>query len=246
MINIDTTVGIAMPTASDWGQLYQFNTTGDAGLIMPPRSYYIRDFITGSWTDLAIGAIICATGTSGPQASLTAERQTETQLANIPQFGLSKSANDAININSNPFFVGLCGIIGSVTQLMTSPKQIAYMQATCINNGQTQGNGSAQILPLSSGTDDTQFVMWGLRFTYNPLTSILYINFSTQTGVTLTEDSEDETTLNPFLQGISNSTGTAIASFVIPNLADFKTFLIYWPYLNNQLKLHCVGVVQIS
>lgn len=242
MIQIDTTIGIAMPTAAEWGQLYQFNTTGDAGLIMPPRSYYIRDFITGAWTDLAIGAIICATAATGKQDAIVAERQSEIIPANLPHFGLSQSVDDLIDVNSNPFFVGIRGILGSLTQVMTSPAQIAYLQA--IYNGNPQG--AAQILPLSSGTDDTAFVMWGLRFAYNPGNSTLYINFATQTGVTLTVDSDDETILNPFLQGISNSTSTAIASFVIENLSDFRTFYIYWPYILNQLKLHCVGLIQFS
>ena len=44
MIETIPTIGIAMPTAADWGQLYQFNGTGDAGLILPPRAYYFRDF----------------------------------------------------------------------------------------------------------------------------------------------------------------------------------------------------------
>lgn len=242
MIHIDTTIGIAMPTAAEWGQLYQFNTTGDAGIIMPPRSYYIRDFITGEWNDLAIGAIICATAATGTQNAIVAERQSEIIPANLPHFGLTQSMNDLVDVNNNPFFVGIRGILGSLTQVMTSPAQIAYLQA--IYNGNPQG--AAQILPLSSGTDDTKFVMWGLRFTYNPGNSTLYINFATQTGVTLTVDSDDETLLNPFLQGISNSTSTAIASFVIENLSDFRTFYIYWPYINNLLKLHCVGLVQIS
>src|SRR6516225_3244415 len=105
MIETIPTIGIAMPTAADWGQLYQFNGTGDAGLILPPRAYYFRDFFSGQWNDMSIGIIHCECGTSGSTSALVNERQLEDNLANLFNFGISQSLSSAIDVAGNPNFV---------------------------------------------------------------------------------------------------------------------------------------------
>lgn len=250
MIETLPTIGIAMPTAADWGQLYQFNGTGDAGLIMPPRSYYFRDFFTGGWTDMAIGMIHCETGIGAgqPLANLTTERQTETNVANLFHFGLSKSGGSAtINVASNPTFVGARSILGGVTQINTSPLNLSQLQMALVN-GASPGstNGSPFSMDLSQGVSGSPFSMVGLRFTFNPATGILAVNYASQTGVALADEPSNTTTLTTFLEGLSNTVAGSKAQFNLPSVADFSTYYIYWPFLNNQLKLHCVGAIKLG
>lgn len=246
MIETDTTVGIATMTDADWGRLYNFNSAGDAGLIMPFRSYYIRDFFSGGWSDIALGLIHCECGNTGDYSALVAERQDESQTVNLPHFGLSKSLGGSIDVANNPHFIGIRGIKGSVTQVMSSPDQIAFMQPILVNGAFENPQGAAIIVPLSTGINSTPFTMWGLRLTFDSLTGTAYLNFATQTGVSVTDDADNITVLNTFLQGISNAQSDAIASFPIANVKDFSTFYIFWPYLKNKIKLQCVGVVKLG
>lgn len=235
-----------MPTDADWGRLYNFDTTGDAGIVMPFRSYYIRDFFSGGWQDIGIGLIHCECGNTGDYSALVTERQDESAVVNLPHFGLSKSVGGVIDPANNQFFAGIRGIKGSVTQVMSSPDQIAYMQPVVVENGIDNPQGAAIIVPLSTGINSTPFTMWGLRLTYSPGTGLLYLNFASQTGVALVDDPSNVTTLNTFLQEISNAQSDALASFPVTNIADFSTYYIFWPYLKNKIKLHCVGLTKFG
>ena len=240
------TIGLAMPTDADWGRLYKYNTTGDSGLIMPYRSYYARNFNPGTWNDISLGFIHCTMGNGGGDtANVVAERLEENAPVNLFHFGLSKTINGIVPVAVNPWFVGLRGIIGGVTQIMTSPLQLAQLYPTAVYNlGTAQLSGGAVQMPLSQGISATPFSMIGIRLIYNPTTGVLYMNYDTDTGVALASESANVSTLTTFLNGISSSTGSAFASFNIPNLANYKTFYIFWPYLTNRLKLHCVGLIK--
>jgi len=246
MIYESPTIGIAMPTDADWGRLYKFNTTGDSGLIMPYRSYYARDFNPGVWNDISLGFIHCTMGNSGGDtANIVAERLLENAPVNLFHFGLSKTVSGSVPVADNPWFVGLRGIIGGVTQIMTSPVQLAYLYPTAVYNSQAaQLSGGIVAMPLSQGVSGTPFSMIGIRLIYNPTTKYLYLNYATQTGIALASEAANVSTLTTFLNGISGSIGGAFASFYIPNLANYKSFYIFWPYLTNRLKLHCVGLIK--
>lgn len=235
-----------MATDADWGRIYQFNTTGDSGLIMPFRSYYFRDFFVGSWLDMSIGLVYANCGNTGDYSVLVDERQKEITPENLFHFGLSQSNSGVIDVANNPVFLGLRGIMGGVTQIMGSAKQLSYVLNTLVNQGTTQLSGNAQTLNLQAGTDDTTFQMIGLRFTFNPQTNELYVNFAQQSNVTLTADAQDYPILQPFLEGISNLQSTADVVFNLPSTSNFSSYYIYWPYLTNKLKLHCIGAIKMG
>lgn len=235
-----------MPTDADWGRLYLYNGAGDAGLVMPYRSYYFRDFFPGAWTDLAIGMIYRARGAADDNANLAAERQSETQVANLFHFGLSKSTGGTIPVANNPYFMGVRGVMGGVTQVMTSPLQIAQLLQTLVNGGSTSTAGAAIQMPLSQGVSATPFSMFGIRFTINTLTSRVYLKHHKIASLALANDAANTTTLTAFLNGISNDPNVADASFPIGSTVNFNTFYIYWPYLTNRIQLHAVGALKLG
>lgn len=245
MIQTVTTIGIDMATAADWGQLYSLS--GDAGLVMPFRSYYIRDFIAGDWNDFAIGLIYIAHGATIP-SNLVAERQSETDPSNLFHFGLTTDGgkNQINSVSDNPFFLGLRGIIGGVTQITTSPTQLAQLYMTLVNNGQTQTIPTPLQLPLNDYGASNPFSIVGLRFTRDKTNNLVYINWNTQANLNLTEDSDDVPALSAFIAAIPNTFSTALGSFSLSSVNNFSTYYIYWPYQLNHLALHCVGAIQFG
>lgn len=241
------TIGIAMPTAADWGQFYAFGGSGDAGLIMPPRSYYFRDFLNGSWQNIVIGFLYSCTATTGTYDDVVAERQAESTFANLFQFGISQDSGGSMNIPSQ-YFMGLAGIIGGVTQIVpdASAPYLAQLQMTLVNNNATSANGSLISLGLNQGSGGTPFAMIGIRFIFNPINQTLSINFAQQTNIALADDTADVPTLQPFLQAISSDEVSPSAQFLLNNNSQFKNFFIYWPYILNQLKVHCVAAIQLN
>lgn len=229
-------------TDQDWGRLYYYQGTGDPGLIMPPRSIYLRDFITNAWTDIAIGMAYCGCGLDDPVAPLVYERMDEALITNLFHFGLTNGVNNNIDVGNNPYFLGIRGIQDSVAQLTTSPKRIFALANTLVNDETTTINGDALELPLSDGVSDLPFNMIGLRFNYNPVNHTVRINISTQLNINLPTFNENISIMKEFLAGIPTGLGTASAVFTINNVAKYKTFYIYWPYVFNRLKLHCLGV----
>lgn len=247
MIEEIPTIGFAMTTAADWGQLAQFDGSGAAELIVPPRAYYFRDFFMGSWNDLSIGFIHAECGISAETAAIEDERQLENNLANLFQFGISQSKNGAIDIVNNPFFTGLCGLFGGITQITASTNTLGQLVGTLIdNNGQGTTNGNLFQMDLSQGVTSTPFSMLGIRFIFDPIKEILSMNFQSQTNVGIGMGDDPSPILETFLQGLSGDTTNPSASFLLPNNSNFETFFLYWPYLNNQIKLQCVGAIKNS
>lgn len=242
MIYIDPTIGVAMATDADWGRLYKYNTVSDSGLIMPPRSYYLRDFLSGSWTDLAIGMIYCGCGLASDTANMVAERMDETAIANLFHFGLTRSVNSDIDVAGNPNFLGLRGIYNSVTQITTSPLQLASLANTLVKDDNTLTNGSGFTMPFTQGVSGAPFNALGLRFTFDNVNHRIYINVNTLLGFDLANDAENISVMTNFLSAMSNLPGTASANFALNNIVNFKTFYIFWPYILNRLKLQCIGV----
>ncbi len=236
-----------MPTDQEWGRLYKFNTTGDSGLIMPPRSYYFRPFVPGQWTDLAIGMIFATCGNSGDTSNLNDERLASSTPANLFHFGLSSALpTNKINVATNPFFAGLRGIIGSTHQLLATTKLLTFNSATLVNGGGTAMNGGAHSITLTQGVTATPFNMIGLRFIHDPVAGVLYMNRGASNGIALADDDANITTLEAFLLALSNNIVTPDATFALSTTANFKTFYTYWPYLLNRLKLHCVGAIKLG
>lgn len=246
MIVENPTTGIAMPTDADWGRLYKFNTIGDSGLVMPPRSYYFRDFIPGAWTDMAIGFIFATCGNTGDLSTLNDERLASSTPANLFHFGLSKSSGSTINVGTNPNFLGLRGQIGSTPQILSASKLLTRNILTCVNYGGTQLGSSAYDFNLTEGVTATPFNMIGLRCIYDPTTNLVCVNRAVSNGITLADDAANITTLTTFLEGISNDVTFPNARFSIYNITNFTTFYIFWPYLLNRLKLHCVGAIKLG
>lgn len=247
MYNTVTSTSIFMATAADWGQFYQFDdSNSNSGLVMPFRSYYLRDFFSGGWNDLAVGVLHCSCGNTGNFSALVDERQLEDDIDNLPHFGISQSNQSSIDVLNNPYFVGVRGIKSGLTQLVSDLNQIMYVQPTFVNNGVDQSAGAGIILPLSSTITSTPFSMWGVRVTFDPVQQQIYINFASQTGIATQADSADQALLNTFLSGISNVQSDALASFPCNNVNNFSTFYLYWPYISNKLKLHCVGLLKFG
>jgi hypothetical protein len=246
VIQTSPTIGLAMPTDADWGRLYNYNTTGDAGLVMPFRSYYFRNFFAGNWQELMIGMIFRNSGAGGDYTSVTAERQNENFIGNLFHFGLSKSANGAIDVANNPSFIGLRGVQSGLSQITTGPIQLANLKLTCVSNGNSAVTGLNQIMPLSEGTPTNPFTMIGLRFIADPVSRKVYITYAVQQNVALADDAANTTTLSNFLQGISRNEAEADGAFPIYDVINFNAFYIYWPYLNNRLFLQTVGVIKFQ
>lgn len=247
MIFSNPTTWIAMPTDADWGRFYKFNSTGDAGIIMPYRSYYFRDFFAGQWNDISLGFIHCTMGNGGGDtANVVAERLLEDAPVNLFHFGLTVSSNGVVPAVTIPQFVGIRGIIGGVTQIMTSPLQLAQLLPVARVNGIDYESGTNLQMPLSQGVTGTPFSIFGIRLIKNSQNNVVYLNYDADTNIALPDEESNITTMVDFLNGISGDINTPFASFNFPNLTNLKTFYIYWPYLMNRLKLQCVGVIKNS
>lgn len=236
-----------MPTDAEWGRLYEFNAVGDAGLIMPPRSYYYRNFVPGGWTDITLGMIYANCGNSGDTSALVAERLASTTPANLFHFGLTNAGNiTGFNVASNPNFVGLRGILNSTTQVLTATKEVTFIAPTQVANGVTSLSGNNYSFNLTEGVTGTPYNMIGIRLIHNPLTGILCLNRAVSNGIALADEAANLTTLKAFLTGISNNVLTPNASFTLASTNLLKSFYTFWPYNDNRLKLHCVGVVKLG
>lgn len=244
MITTQPTIGIAMASDADWGRLYNFNTTGDAGLVMPFRSYYFRNFFSGGWTDLSMGLIYCACGNTGDTSALINERLPETTPANLPHFGLTSAPNNVIDVANNPNFVGLRGMLNGITQVMTATSNLGNLQLTMVSGGNTNTGGSAVLLPLNQGVTGTPFSALGIRFIHNPSIGRLYVNYTLTPTLALANDADNTTQMLALLNGISPNVGDAKASFALANTSLFSSYYLFWPYLTNKLKLQCVGAIK--
>lgn len=241
MISIISTIGNLMTPEQSWGHIYSLGS--DAGLVMPFRSFYFRDFFPTAWTDLAIGMIYSNCGAGGDTSSVVDERLVEDKISNLFHFGMSQSVGISVPVADNPLFIGLRGILDGVTQIMTSPLQLAQLSMTLVKDGSTSTDGDLIQLPLAQGAGGTPFNMVGIRFTFDRVNGLVYVNYATDTAFAIPADT-DPTILEDFLGGMSNLQADAIATFGISNVTNFKTFYIYWPYLTNKLKLHCLGAVK--
>lgn len=244
MITVLPTIGLAMPTDADWGRLYQYDTTGDAGIVMPLRSYYFRDFFAGAWQNIAIGLIYRNSGVANDTSDVVNERQAEIIPANLFHFGLSKSDGSTIPVAANPYFLGIRGILNGVTEITASPLQLADLLPTLVDANALSTMGSTIQLVLQNGTSATPFAMIGLRFVLDPLTNTVYIMIGSNPALALADEDANVTTLTTFLEGISSDITTAIASFPLFNTLNFGSYYVYWPYLENKLMLHCVGAIK--
>lgn len=241
MINIVTTVGPILMDDSSWGRLYKFNTSGNTGLVLPPRAYYFRPFFSGGWTDLAIGLIYGSCGNDGDLSDINDERIEGTSPTNLFHFGLTKTEGSPFDVNANPNFLGIRGILNGNTQINSSPLQLGVMQLTRIYNEQVGQSGQPVIMPLTQGVSDTPFAMIGLRFTFEPTTNLVYANFDSNPSVALVDDTADVSTLKTFMDAIPNTQATAISSFFIEDTANLSSYYLYWPYMTNRLTLYTVG-----
>lgn len=241
MIYTVTTVGPVMATDSDWGRLYAFNTTGDVGMVMPFRSYYFRPFFSGGWTDLAIGLIYGTCGSGGDLSDVEAERLAGTAPTNLFHFGLTQTNGSPFDVNANPNFLGIRGIMEGNTEITTSPLQLGVLQLSRIYNNQTGQSGQPVVMPLTQGVSSTPFAMMALRFTFDPTTNLVYANFNSNAAIGLADDTTDVSTLKTFMDAIPNTQDNAIASFYIKDTSRLTSYYIYWPYMTNRLTLYTVG-----
>lgn len=242
------TIGVALPDDSVWGRLYKFDATGDAGLIMPPRSYYFRDFFPLGWSELAIGLIYATTGSDAPAETepLVDEIKSSHQISNLFHFGMSKSAGGTIDVANNENFIGYRGRFNGSPQIVASVPELTDNEFACIHNGSSQVSGSSNDLPLTEGITSEPFAMIGLKFVYDNVTNRIHIHLALDSSVALANEDANISTLTTFLNGISNSTITSNANFTIVDLSDYKSYYIYWPYVLNRLKLHCVGAIKFA
>lgn len=235
-----------MPTDSDWGRLYNYNTVGDAGLLMPPRSYYFRDFFGGGWNEMLIGMIYRNTGLASDVANLVAERQDESSPANLFHFGISQSANGTIPVANNPNFLGIRGERGGLSQITIAPLQLANVRFASVFNSADQPGGVNMVVPLQQGTSATPFAMIGIRYIFNPTDQKIYVKFAANPALALANDAANVTTLTTFLNSITRDFTAMDAAFGFWDVTKFGTFYIYWPYFNNKLALQTVGAIKVA
>lgn len=249
MIFVDPTIGIAVPTDATWGRLYKFGGAGDAGLIMPPRSYYFRSFNANNWTDLAMGMIYTATANAGENVAIVNETLSSMNYGNLFHFGLSKANNNGtIDVEDNSNFIGIRGLHNSTHQLFNSPSPSVITQnaLTCINNGVVEEDGSSFSLPLTRHNSNALFSMVGLRFTRNTLTNLVKVYYEIEESVDLISPNVDSEILQDFITNLSNDPNDAQGEFTISNVANFTTFYIFWPWILNRMKLQCIGAIKFS
>lgn len=235
-----------MPTDQDWGRLYNYDTTGDAGLVMPPRSYYFRNFYPGGWNELVAGMIYRNSGLANDNADVVDERQSETSSANLFHFGLTQSNGATVQVASNPFFLGIRGVRGGTSQISISPLQLANLKLVSVNNFGNTVAGVNMAMPLKQGVQANPFSMIGIRFMVNQEDERVYLKYAIQQDVALADDAANITTLSTFLNSISRVIGEADAAFPFYNITNLNAFYIYWPYLNNRLMLQTVGALKIA
>lgn len=246
MISTLPTTGLAMPTDADWGRLYSYDTTGDDGLVMPFRSYYFRNFFT-NWKELAMGFIYRNCGAGGDYSDITAERQAETQIANLPHFGLSYSQGGSIPVATNPYFVGLRGVRNGVTQINASPTlTLNQLRLVSCFNGNDDVRGLNFSIPLKQGVQANPFAMLGIRFVINQTDGKLYVAIKFNQNVALADEAANTTTLTDFLATITRNPPEMDAAFANYNITNLNAFFIFWPYLNNKLILQTVGAIKYA
>lgn len=240
------TIGVAVPTDADWGRLYLFDDTEDAGLIMPPRSYYFRDFFSGGWTQLAMGLIHCATEDGGETDPVVNETKASNLVANLFHFGLTESGGGTVPVAANPEFLGIRGRLNGSPSLLLSGPKLTDNEYVCIRSGGAQRSGSGIEIPLSDGISASPFTMMGLKFIFDVENDRLHLHFATEEGVSLADEDENVEKLTTFLNDMPETTSGSDADFYITNLSSYKSYYIYWPYMLNRLKLHCVGAIKYA
>lgn len=238
-------------TENDWGRFYELDDND--GIILPPRAYYYRDMLTGNWADLALGMTYCVQKTDvdpgNDNTAMVNEQLQNTGSTNLFHFGLSSSngGSGVPDLYDNQNFLGLRGIEGTTSQLIASSSLLTYLAATKITQGAIQTAGSQTSIPMRSAhVGANAFCRLGVRLTHDRFRSKLYVHISYEASIDPT-DAEDVAELRTFLQAISNSSGNTFMVFNgITSVSQFRSFFLYWPFLLNRVKLHCVGAVKIG
>lgn len=247
MIFIDPTIGIAVPTDETWGRLYKFGGTGDAGLIMPPRSYYFRSFNAGNWTNLVIGMIYTGTANASENTAVVNETLSSLNFGNLFHFGLSKANSDGtIDVEDNQNFLGMRGLHNSAHQIFNSPSPAVITQValTSVKNSAVDEDGSAFSVPLTRHATNPLFSMIGMRFMRNTTTNRVKIFYEIDESVELDGTPPDSEILQTFLEQLSNDPNDAQGDFAIPSVSNLTTFYIFWPWLLNRMKLQAIGAIK--
>lgn len=235
-------------TENDWGRFYELDTND--GVILPVRAYYYRDMQTGNWADLIIGMTYCAQKNDDPDnQAIVNEQLTNSGSTNLFHFGLSSAnGNTAVpDLYEGQNFLGLRGMEGTTSQLIAGSAQLTYLSASKIIQGQRETQGTHTSIPMRSAHDgDSAFSRLAIRFTHNRFTSKLYVHVSYETAIDPT-DVEDVAQLKDFMQAVSNSEGDTTMVFSnVTSVSQFRSFFLFWPFLLNRVKLHCVGAIKIG
>lgn len=256
MIETHLTEWIGMPTDEDWGRLYQYAGSGDAGMIMPIRSYYYRDFNSGRWVDFIIGMIYAVKGTTDEEDDeevMVNEKLNNSASTNLFHFGLSYQhlTTGAVDLDETKTqkFLGLRGEVASNSQLLAGASdQLTFLRPTLIQKGKTTMSGATISIPMNNAASSEPFSMLAVRFTHNPNTGKVYIHYAYDAAIAQPVDEADNlVVLKAHMLTVSNlETDTTNVLSNIWSVADFKSFFLYWPFLLNRLKLHCVGALKME
>ncbi len=235
-----------MPTDQDWGRLYQYDTTGDAGLVMPPRSYYVRQF-QSTWQNLSIAMLYRNCGLGGDYSDVPNERISEIQVPNLPHFGLTQATGGTLDMTNIQYFLGLRGVMGGVTQIENPGElRLADLKHTVVNAGSTSVAGiAAAALPLAEGMSDAPFNLAGMRFVKNDLDGKIYMKYAYETDIELIDDGDDVVSLQNFMEGISGNLEDMDTSFQV-DYSKLNSFFLFWPYYNSRLILQAVGAIKFG
>jgi hypothetical protein len=249
MIFVDPTIGIAVITDDVWGRLYKFGGAGDAGLIMPPRSYYFRSFNAGNWTNLVMGMIYTGTANATENTAVVNETLSSLNFGNLFHFGLSKANPDGtIDVEDNQNFLGMRGLHNSVHQIFNSPTPAVITQValTSVKNGVVTEDGSSFSLPLTRNASTALFSMIGMRFMRDTTNNTVKVFYEIDESVDLTSPNVDSEILQNFLTQLSDDPNDAQGEFSISSVANLTTFYIFWPWILNRMKLQAIGAIKFS
>lgn len=252
MISYIPTTNIATMTDQEWGRLYRFGGSGDAGLIMPPRSYYFRKFNAGNWFDLSMGMIYGGTIANAENGAMVSEGLNSNSIGNLFHFGLSNPSNTGIiDVSDNRNFLGMRALRNSQTQILAANdndlpgelSEITQVALTLVNNGIVTERSPSFSVYLDRHASNPVFSMIGMRFIRN-LANVT-IRLKTVESVTLSSPGADQTTLEAFLRNITSSEPIQ-ATIPLLDVTNLTAFYLFWPYVANRLKLHAVGAIKFS
>lgn len=224
-----------MPENTIWAERFRHGGTGKGGILLPPRSQYLRSINAGNWTNLAIGMVYSITNLSNVNADITVPQVLDNyDPAYLFHFGLAKETAGKINIRQLNNFIGIRGILNATNQLAnTNPRTLTNALLTKIENNLTTTSGSIFNLPFTRNGSTPLFSMVGLRF----VRTGTIVKVHLQVTISVEVGAGDLSVLPNFIEQLEDDPNLAQGTFTLNSVTDIPTLFIHWPFDDARLAL---------